>query len=130
MMMVKTKEKAQAKSPVSIISSEIKIKVEDPSLDNLLLSPEVIEFLNHYEFLKPILAEAPDKIRKFFPDAEIDYEVTTDPEVENWVTLEIILFTHLSAEDAFERMKKLKTDWWLQTYVNSDRKLRLDIALL
>ena len=86
--------------------------------------------MEKYYFLKPILAEAPDKIGKFFPDAEIDYEVTVDPEIENWVTLEILIFTHLSAEEAFERMKKLKTDWWLQAYVNSDRKLRLQIEFI
>jgi hypothetical protein len=93
-------------------------------------SSETDEFLDTHSFLKPIFSEAPDKIKKFFPDAEIEYELTTDPEVENWVTLEIMILTHISAEKAFEQMKKLKKDWWLQAYVESDRKLRLDVVFI
>ncbi|MBU1626308.1 hypothetical protein KKB18_02975 [bacterium] len=129
-MMVKTKEKVQTKIPISITSSDVNIIAENHPVNELCLSPSVTEFLDKYPFLISILEVAPGKIMKYFPDAEIDYEVTTDPEVENWVTLEIIIFTHLSANEAFENMKKLKKDWWLQAFVESDRKLRLDVVFI
>ena len=128
--MVKTDKDVQPKSPVSVISSDIKIKTKSHSSSDTRLSPTVTAFLDKHEFLKPILAEAPDKILQFFQDAEIDFEFTTDPEVENWQYITVTIFTHLSAEEAFEQLKKFKKDWWLETYVKGNGKLCLDIEFV
>jgi hypothetical protein len=129
-MMVKTKKEAQSKNSVSVISSDINITTHRSSSLDIQPSPSVTEFLSKHESLEPILAEAPDKIQKFFPDAEIDFELTTDPEVENWQYITVIIFTHLSAEEAFEQLKKFKKDWWLEVYVKGDGKLCLDIEFV
>lgn len=41
---------------------------------------EVLQFIEKYPFLMPLLLEAPDKVREFFPDAGLALKVNIDPE--------------------------------------------------
>lgn len=49
--------------------------------------PEILQFLEKYPFLVPPLLEAPDKIRKHFPDEQLFLQVVPDPEIIDYVHL-------------------------------------------
>jgi hypothetical protein len=90
----------------------------------------VSEFLDNYPFLKPIIADAPDNIHKFFPNAKIEYEIVEDPEALDSQTLVIFIYTDYSAEKTFELMEKLEDDWWLKTYSKGDCKIGIDFVFI
>lgn len=56
---------------------------------------EVLQFLNQYPFLVPVLLEAPDKIRHYFPDSQLFLEVDRDPEIIDWMMLVLSILMDL-----------------------------------
>lgn len=128
--MTKVRKEEIDRDSMSILSSEIKLKADYHTEKDVEFSPEITSFLDKYPSLKPILAEAPEKIGKFFPNSNIEYEVLEDPEALDSQTLVIFIHTNLAANDAIEKMEQLDEYWFLEAYSKSDCKLCLDLVFL
>ena len=75
---------------------------------------EVLEFLDKYPFLVPVLLKAPEKIRHYFPDSQLFLEVFIDPESIDWVKLILSILMKLDPYDAVARQNQLDMEWWLK----------------
>lgn len=74
---------------------------------------EVLQFLAKYPFLVPVLLEAPEKIRQYFPDSELFLEVEQDPQVIDWIMLVLSILMKLDPDDAVDRLNQLDWNWGL-----------------
>jgi hypothetical protein len=83
---------------------------------------QVWEFLAKYPFLVPVLLEAPEKIKQYFPDSKLFLEVVPDPEIIDWVPLVLSINTTLDPDDAVDRQNQLDKDWWLNNTSHEVRK--------
>jgi hypothetical protein len=81
---------------------------------------EILEFLEAYQFLIPVLLEAPDKIRHYFPDAQLFLECVTDPEGIDDDLLELAICINIEPDEAVDKLNKFQDDWWL----NLSNKIR------
>ncbi len=68
---------------------------------------EVLQFLDHYPFLIPVLLEAPEKIRRYFPDSHLFLEVVPDPEIIDYVQLVLSILMKLDPHEAVKRLHQL-----------------------
>jgi hypothetical protein len=83
---------------------------------------EVVQFLAQYPFLIPVLLEAPEKIRQYFPDSQLFLEVVPDAEVIDWVQLVLSILTNLEPYKAVNKLHQLDRDWWLNNTSHEIRK--------
>ena len=74
---------------------------------------EVLEFLDKYPFLIPVLLEAPEKIRQYFPDSQLFLEVVPDVEIIDLVLLILSIRINLDPNDAVDRLNQLDWNWGL-----------------
>ncbi|MEG4530168.1 hypothetical protein [Microcoleus sp. D2_18a_D3] len=73
---------------------------------------EVIEFINQYPFLLPVLLEAPVQISNYFPEQKLLLQVINDPEIPNYVHLVLsIILTDLDPDEAMDREDELRKNW-------------------
>lgn len=72
---------------------------------------EVLQFLEQYPFLVPVLLEAPEKIRHYFPDSQLFLEVSIDPEIIDYVQLVLSILMKLDPDEAVDRLHQLDKDW-------------------
>jgi len=99
------------------------------SLYSLQGKTAVIQFLDEYSFLIPLLLEAREKIDAYFPNPEISLEVITDPEAEGDYQLLASVSTNLTAEDAYRRLKEFDRAWWLDELGRSQGLLCVSVKL-
>ena len=64
-----------------------------------------------HPFLVPVLLDAPEKIRQYFPDSQLFLEVFIDPESTDWVQLLLSIGVKLHPYDAVARLHQLDNDW-------------------
>ncbi|MCC5608473.1 hypothetical protein LC612_17195 [Nostoc sp. CHAB 5834] len=88
---------------------------------------EVLEFLDKYPFLIPVLLQAPKKIRHYFPDSQLFLEVVPDPEIIDYVLLVLSILMKLDPDDAIARQKQMDLDWWLN---NTTHEVRSQLIML
>ena len=88
---------------------------------------EVLQFLEQYPFLVPVLLEAPDKIRHYFPDCQLFLEVSIDPEIIDYVLLVLSILMNLDPDEAVNRLHQLDKDWWLN---NTTHEVRRNLCTL
>ena len=106
-------------------------EVENPSeiakaFDNLIASfnqikslyavenpVESFKIIIEQEAIALLILEAHSKIRELFPTERLGLEVKADPEIANWRSLWITIYTKLEVEEAFEKLKILDRTWWL-----------------
>ena len=74
---------------------------------------EVLEFLDKHPFLIPVLLEAPEKIRQYFPDSQLFLEVVPDVEIIDLVLLILSIRINLDPNDAVDRLNQLDWNWGL-----------------
>ncbi|WP_449416561.1 hypothetical protein [Phormidium nigroviride] len=78
---------------------------------------EVLQFLEEYPFLVPVLLEGSDKIRHYFPNEKLEIEVHTDPEIIEDVQLFLSIITDDNTDDdidkALDQEEHLSKDWYL-----------------
>lgn len=74
---------------------------------------EILQFLDRHPFLVPVLLEAPQKIRHYFPDSGLFLEVEQDPEVIDWMMLVLSILIRLDPDDAVDRLNQLDWNWGL-----------------
>lgn len=80
-----------------------------------------LEFLTQHPFLVPVLLEAPEKIRHYFPDSQLFLKVIPDPEIPDWVHLVLSILMKLDANDAVDRQNRLDMEWWLKNTTHEVR---------
>ena len=89
----------------------------------------VIQFLDEYPFLIPLLLEARKNIRAHFPNSEVSLEVIVDPEAEDDDQLLASVSTSLGAEDVYRRLKEFDRAWWLDALGRSQGLLCISVNL-
>lgn len=73
---------------------------------------EVIEFINKYPFLLPIVLDAPVQISPYFPEQKLLLQVINDPEIPNYIHLVLsIILTDLAPDEAMDREDELRKNW-------------------
>ncbi len=105
-------EKLASKKPAPVIIPKTEIEAIERSY-TLREKTEVIQFLENHPFLVPVLLEAPEKIRYYFPDEELFIQVDYDPENINYVQLVLSILTKITPDDAVDRLNKLDKNWSL-----------------
>ena len=83
---------------------------------------EVLQLLEKYSELNPLLLEIHKQIRLHFPDAQFFLRAITDPEAiddfedsndnENLV---LSIVTRFQPREALDKLKQFYKDWWLKT---------------
>ncbi|MFA5646303.1 MAG: hypothetical protein WDA18_08120 [Candidatus Ratteibacteria bacterium] len=73
----------------------------------------VQEYLNSNKLLYPILTEAADKIKHFFPESSLFLEVISNPEEESDTHLVLFIKTDLPPVEAIEKLDQLDEEWFL-----------------
>ena len=122
-------------------------EVENPSeiakaFDNLIASFNKIQSLYavenplesfkiiiEQEAIAPLILEGYDRIRALFPTERLGLEVKTDPEIANWRSLWITIYTKLEVDEAFAKLKNLDRTWWLDaSLVIPNNILNIDLG--
>jgi hypothetical protein len=88
---------------------------------------EVSDFLYKHQELFFIILEAEKQIRKHFLNDRLSLKIITDPEIANWKNLMITIHTKLDVDQAFDRLKQLDNDWWLDIFSQVGNKLNIHI---
>lgn len=88
---------------------------------------EIWEYLEQKKELIPTLLEAEKQIRKFFLDEKLSLKIIYDPEIVNWKQLMIFIHTKLDVDKAFDKLKLLDHNWWLDVYYNVGNDLEIHI---
>jgi len=114
-----------AKAFDNLIASFNKIKtlyaVENPL--------ETFKIIIEQEAIAPLILEAYDRIRALFPTERLGLEVKTDPEIANWRSLWITIYTKLEVDEAFAKLKNLDRTWWLDaSLVIPNNTLNIDLG--
>ena len=78
---------------------------------------ESFKIIIEQEAIALLILEAHSHIKELFPSERLGLEVKTDPEIENWRSLWITIYTKLEVEEAFEKLKILDDSWWLDTKI-------------
>ena len=95
--------------------------VEDPL--------EAFKLIIEQEAIALLILAAHSKIRELFPTERLGLEVKTDPEIANWRSLWITIYTKLEVEEAFEKLKILDRTWWLDaSLVIPNNILNIDLG--
>lgn len=124
-MIQKQPETAIAPSPLShsdIQAIESFYRLREPS--------EVWEFLETYPFLVPLLLEAPEHIRKHFPDAPVFLQYVPDPEgaSEEDSMLWIYIDGHKpDPEESLDTLERIDDDWWSDASPRAQNKLFINL---
>ena len=90
---------------------------------------ESFKIIIEQEVMVSLILEAHSKIRELFPTERLGLEVKTDPEIANWRSLWITIYTKLEVEEAFEKLKTLDRTWWLDaSLVIPNNILNIDLG--
>ncbi|MEG3850326.1 peptidase [Microcoleus sp. herbarium19] len=90
---------------------------------------ETFKLIIEQEAIVSLILEAHSKIRELFPAERLGLEVKTDPEIANWRSLWITIYTKLEVEEAFEKLKILDRTWWLDaSLVIPNNILNIDLG--
>jgi hypothetical protein len=90
---------------------------------------ETFKLIIEQEVIVSLILEAHSQIRELFPTERLGLEVKTDPEIANWRSLWITIYTKLEVEEAFAKLKTLDRTWWLDaSLVISNNILNIDLG--
>jgi hypothetical protein len=89
--------------------------------------PEVLGFIRDNSFLTPLLFEAWNVIRKYFPSDLLFLEVYQDLESPNSSQLIIFIATSLKAQAAGQALDKIDQEWWLNNFERARGKLAINL---
>ena len=90
---------------------------------------ETFKIIIEQEAIAPLILEAYDHIRALFPTERLGLEVKTDPEIANWRSLWITIYTKLEVDEAFVKLKNLDRTWWLDaSLVIPNNILNIDLG--
>jgi hypothetical protein len=89
---------------------------------------ETFKLIIEQEVMVSLILEAHSKVRELFPSERLALEVKTDPEIANWRSLWMTIYTKLEVHEAFEKLMILDDTWWLEkitTVANSKLHISL-----
>lgn len=77
-----------------------------------------------------VIKEAQLVIPKYFPTANLELVIKTDPEYKN-EHFGLVIITDLKPELAYLKLKELDHDWWLEQYalIGKDLNIYLEFSL-
>ncbi|MEG4088038.1 peptidase [Microcoleus sp. Pol12B4] len=78
---------------------------------------EAFKLIIDQEVMVSLILEAHSKIRELFPTERLGLEVKTDPEIANWRSLWIAIYTKLEVEEAVAKLNILDDSWWLEAKI-------------
>ncbi len=84
---------------------------------------EILQFLERYPFLVPLLVEAYYCIEKFFPQSLVFLTVVTDPEEFGADQLVAFISTDLDPDEAVNALSAFDKKWWLNSLKQAQGKL-------
>lgn len=85
---------------------------------------EVLQFLEKYPFLVPLVLEAHQHIRHHFPDSALYLQHITDPEYDHpQLAVYIDRPKELNAEEAIDALERIDDEWWLDAETRSQDKM-------
>ncbi|CBN54136.1 MULTISPECIES: hypothetical protein [Kamptonema] len=86
---------------------------------------EVLKFIEEYPFLIPVLLEAPDEIRYYFPSDALILDMAIDPESSSTDDDKLVLLiaTDIDADESVDRLWELDNAWWLNASRRSQHKM-------
>jgi biotin synthase-related radical SAM superfamily protein len=83
----------------------------------------VVAYLDNNDRLISLLEQIPQKIAEYLPDSKLFLNVETDEEITDYVRLYVWVVSHFEPEEAFEKLKAFKYDWWFDVSKNVKGKL-------
>lgn len=98
------------------------------SLERLYTSreqTEVLQFIEQYPFLVPLLLEIHPHIRHHFPDSPLFLEYVPDPEIDD-PQLVVYIVTGLEPEEALDRLD-LFDEWWEEVENRGQGKMFINL---
>jgi len=110
-----------------------RLKKEAQQIEQLyrLRNPEEVwHFLETHQYLVPLLIEAHDHIRKYFPTADLVLEYVVDPEVADEKQLAIYIATEQDIDDAHDALERFDHDWWLDASDQADDDLYITLEFV
>ncbi|MEG5031549.1 peptidase [Microcoleus sp. AT3-D2] len=78
---------------------------------------EAFKLIIDQQVMISLILEAHSKIRELFPTERLGLEVKTDPEIANWRSLWIAIYTKLEVDEAFAKLNILDDSWWLEAKI-------------
>jgi len=128
--MVKSKKKLLKRNPESKMDARIRINPVYTVEEESSISKDAAKFQKKYPFTRPVIDEAPDKIRKFFPNTKIEYVVAEDPDEADSEMLVILVYTPFNRNEAYEKLQLLDDYWFLDACEKSDCRISINLILL
>ena len=89
---------------------------------------EIARFLRGSPFLAPLLVDAKQAARRYFPAAGLRLEVATDPEIAGATHLVLSITQDGSVDRALNRLRCFDEDWWLDQIHRAQGKLVITLA--
>jgi hypothetical protein len=89
---------------------------------------EVIQWLEQYPVLVPILLEARGKISEYFGDVQVSLEVVVDPEMIGYSQLIAFITTKADPEEAMDQLERFDDAWWLDSEEPAQDKLEFIVG--
>lgn len=74
---------------------------------------EIFKYLQKKQNIAHFLLSAAPKIAEVFTDEKLELKILYDPEIVGWKKLIIAIHTDLDGNEAFEKLKLLDNNWWL-----------------
>lgn len=88
---------------------------------------DVFDFISNNQQLLPLLKEAHDRIRDYFPLETLFLEVMIDPDEVGEKELVIYIHTDQKPYEAIENLDRLDECWWLDASTISELKLLIQV---
>lgn len=103
-------------------------KLDVESLEKLYtfrVKTEVLDYLEKYPFLIPLLLEVHPHIRQHFPDSPLFLQYVPDPEIDD-PQLVVYIVTNLDPEEALDRLD-IFHDWWVKVPNRGQDKMYISL---
>ncbi|MDB9512802.1 hypothetical protein PN499_16560 [Kamptonema animale CS-326] len=91
---------------------------------------QVLEFIEKHPFLLPLLLEAPEKIKHYFPDTPLILEIKIDPEAVSMEEQELALYiaSEIDPDESADKLFQFDRDGWEEVKIRSQEKLFINLG--
>jgi hypothetical protein len=97
-----------------------------PGFNQKATEKELVEYLNLFPFINPILSEAHQRLKELYPDADFVLDILIDPEdPQDGTALILYFFTFLQLEKASVIFDKFEEDWWIDACAEGQGKFSI-----
>jgi hypothetical protein len=100
-----------------------------PGFNQKATEKEIIDYLNLFPFINPILLETYERLKELYPDADFVLDILIDPEDPQDGTALILYFaTSLNHKEARAIFDKFEEDWWLDGFIEAQAKFGISLG--